>query len=169
MLLTEEPGIYSSAGGTSYWSLLLRLVEKYTDRETAIIASKYFLLDIGKNRQSPFSIFNGRKDHGDKQILEIQEYLEKNYRQKYTVDDIAEKFGITRRSLERKFKKCTYHTLIDYLQRIKIEATKKQLENGRKTVNEVMKEVGYTDVKAFRDLFKKITGLSPIDYRNKFN
>ena len=50
-----------------------------------------------------------------------------------------------------------------------IEAAKKELEQGRKTVNEVMYDVGYTDTKAFRDVFKKVAGLSPIDYRKKYN
>ena len=55
------------------------------------------------------------------------------------------------------------------MQRVKVEAAKKQLELGRKTINEVMFGVGYTDTKAFREVFKKVTGMSPIDYRNKYS
>ncbi len=51
---------------------------------------------------------------------------------------------------------------------MRIEAAKKFFEASRKNVNEIMFEVGYTDTKAFRDIFKKITGLTPIEYRNKF-
>jgi YesN/AraC family two-component response regulator len=54
------------------------------------------------------------------------------------------------------------------MQRVKIEAAKKELETGMKTVSEVMYEVGYNDVKAFREVFKKVSGMSPVDYRNKF-
>ena len=43
------------------------------------------------------------------------------------------------------------------------------LEGTRKTVNEVMYEVGYSDVKAFREVFRKITGVSPLEYREKYN
>jgi transcriptional regulator GlxA family with amidase domain len=85
------------------------------------------------------------------------------------VDELAEKFGIGRRTLERRFKKATNNTVIEYIQRVKIEASKKQLETGRKTVNEVMYNIGYTDNKAFRDVFRKIAGVSPVEYRNKFN
>jgi YesN/AraC family two-component response regulator len=66
-------------------------------------------------------------------------------------------------------KKATSNTVIEYIQRVKIEAAKKNLENGRKNVNEVMYEVGYSDTKAFRTIFKRITGLSPIEYRSKYN
>ena len=77
-------------------------------------------------------------------------------------------FALGRRNLERRFKKATNNTVVEYIQRVKIEAAKKQLEGGRKTINEVMYEVGYTDTKAFREVFKKYTAMSPVDYRNKY-
>jgi transcriptional regulator GlxA family with amidase domain len=79
------------------------------------------------------------------------------------------KFAIGKRHFERRFKKATNNTPVEYIQRVKIEAAKKCLETSRKNVNEVMYDVGYSDTKAFRTVFKKITGLSPVDYRNKYN
>lgn len=168
-IITENNGLYTSGGATSYWNLLLYLVEKYTNREMAIMASKFFLLEIEKNTQSPFIIFSGQKDHDNEEILVIQDFIEKHYSLKLSVDELAEKVGIGRRTFERRFKKATSNTVIEYMQRVKIEAAKKQLELGKKTVNEVMYEVGYTDNKSFRDVFKKLVGMSPVDYRNKFN
>lgn len=168
-IITEQNGIYSSGGATSYWNLLLHLIEKHTSREFAILASKFFVLDISRNSQSPFSIFKGQKIHNDPEMVKVQEFIENNYQDKITVDQLSDKFGIGRRTLERRFKKATNNTIVEYIQRVKIEASKKELETGRKTVNEVMYDVGYNDNKAFRDVFKKIAGLSPIEYRNKYN
>lgn len=168
-IVTDQNGLYSSGGATSYWNLLLYLVEKYTDRETAILISKFFLLDIGRQNQSSFIIFMGQKDHSDEAVQNAQEYIELNYKDKITVDELCDMFGVGRRTFERRFKKATSNTIVEYIQRVKIEAAKKELEQGRKTVNEVMYDVGYTDTKAFRDVFKKIAGLSPIEYRNKYN
>ncbi len=168
-IITDQSGLYSSGGSSSYWNLLLHLVEKYTDRETAIMASKYFALDIGRNSQSAFAIFRGQKDHSDDEIKQAQEYIEQQYAEKLTVDQIAAKFAIVRRTFERRFKKATCNTVIEYIQRVRIEAAKKQLEAGRKTVNEVMYDVGYTDSDAFRNVFKEISGMSPIEYRGKYN
>ena len=167
--VTAQNGLYSSGGATSYWTLLLYLVEKYTNREMSIMASKFFLLDMGRDSQSPFVMFRGQKDHDDIEIVKAQEFIEKHYQSKLTVDELADKYGIGRRTFERRFKKATSNTVVEYMQRVKMEAAKKQLENGRKTVNEVMHDVGYTDTKAFRDVFKKITGMSPVDYRSKYN
>lgn len=168
-IITEEQGIYSSGGANSYWNLLLYLVEKYTDRDTAILASKYFAVDIDRESQSAFMLFQGQKGHEDEAILLAQDFIEQNYADKITVDMLADKFAIGRRSFERRFKKATNNTVVEYIQRVKIEAAKRSFESSRKNINEVMFDVGYTDTKAFRTVFKKITGLTPIEYRNKYN
>lgn len=168
-VITEEQGIYSSGGANSYWSLLLHLVEKFTDRETAILASKYFVVDIDKNTQSPFAIFKGQKEHNDEEVKNVQDYIEQNIEQKITIDALADKVAVGRRSFERRFKRATHNSVLTYIQRVKIEAAKRSFESSRKNINEVMYDVGYTDTKAFRTTFKKITGLTPIEYRNKYN
>jgi len=77
--------------------------------------------------------------------------------------------ALGRRSLERRFKNATKNTVTEYIQRVKIEAAKKSFESSRKNINEVMYDVGYTDTKAFRTIFKKVTGLSPVEYKHKYN
>jgi len=113
-------------------------------------------------------MFQGQKTHSDAAILQVQEFIEENYTNKNTVEELADKFGIGRRSFERRFKKATNNTVVEYMQRVKIEAAKRSFESTLKNINEVMYEVGYTDAKAFRTLFRKITGLTPIEYRNKY-
>lgn len=168
-IITEEHGIYSSGGANSYWSLLLYLVEKYTDRDTAILASKYFAVDIDRDSQAAFMMFEGQKNHDDAAILKVQEFIEEKYADKLSIAELADHAAIGRRSFERRFKKATNNTVVEYIQRVKIEAAKRSFESSLKNINEVMFDVGYTDTKAFRTVFKKVTGLTPIEYRNKYN
>lgn len=167
-IMTAENGIYTSGGAYSYLNLLLYLIEKHLGREMAILISKTFMIDIDKESQSPFIIFQGQREHKDEPVKKAQEYIEKNYGAKITVDRLAEMFALSRRSLERRFKKATNNTIVEYVQRVKIEVAKKTLEKGQKNVGEVMFEVGYADDKAFRSTFKKIAGISPVQYRNKY-
>lgn len=167
-IMTEEDGLYTSGGAYSYLNLLLYLVEKYAGRDTAILIAKAFMIDIDKNSQSPFIIFQGQKTHNDEPIKKAQEFIETNFQERITVDQLADMLAIGRRNLERRFKKATSNTVSEYIQRVKIEAAKKSFETDRKNISEVMYDVGYSDIKAFRTIFKKITGLSPIDYRNKY-
>jgi len=168
-IITDEQGIYSSGGANSFLNLILYLVEKYAGREVALLSAKIFEIEIDRENQSPFFIFDGQKGHDDEPILKAQKYIETNFQEKITIDQLASMLALSRRNLERRFKKATSNTATEYMQRVKIEAAKMSLESSNDNVNEVMMKVGYNDTKAFRNTFKRITGLSPVEYRNKFN
>ncbi|HYF33488.1 MAG TPA: helix-turn-helix domain-containing protein [Chitinophagaceae bacterium] len=167
-IIVEHNGLYSSGGSNAYWNLLLFLVEKFVTREMSIQIAKHFVVNLDKVNQTPFIIFNGLKDHDDAQILESQEYIEENYAEKITVDELADKLHLTRRTFERRFKKCTHCSVIEYLQKVRIEASKKELEAGRKSIDEIIIEVGYSDTQTFRDIFKRFTGTTPVEYKNRY-
>jgi transcriptional regulator GlxA family with amidase domain len=168
-IITDEYGIYSSGGALSYQNLILYLIEKYAGRQLTVLAAKAFAIEIERRSQSPFIMFQAQKDHDDELIKKAQEFIESNYHDKITVDQLAEMSFVSRRNFERRFKKATANTAAEYIQRVKMEAAKARLETSRENVNEVMMKVGYTDDKAFRSTFKRVTGLSPIQYRNKYN
>lgn len=168
-IITDEQGIYTSGGAYSFLNLLLYIIEKYNGREMVIYLAKLMEIELNREDQSQFTIFTGQKDHEDLPIKKAQEYIESNVGAKITVDQLAGLFLISRRNFERRFKKATANTPVEYLQRVKIEAAKKSLETGRENINEIMYAVGYSDSKAFRSTFKKITGLSPLDYKRKYS
>jgi len=168
-IITDENNIYTSGGAYSWLNLILYLVEKYAGREIAVRCAKGFQIDIQRNSQSPFIIFSGQKDHKDTAISTAQEYIEQNIHARITVGQIADMLALGRRNLERRFKQATGNTVMEYIQRVKIEMVKKSLETSRLGVSEAMYKVGYSDPKAFRIVFKKVTGLSPLQYRNRYN
>src|SRR5258705_390552 len=168
-LITAAQGIYTNGGAYSFLNLILFLVEKYFDRQIAILCSKVFQIDIERTSQSPFFIFQAQKNHGDELICEAQTHIEENLSEKISFGELASKLAISRRNFDRRFIKATGNTPVEYLQRVKVEVAKKTLEKGRKSIFEVMYEVGYSDDKAFREVFKKITDLSPLDYRSRYN
>ncbi len=168
-LITDEHGIYTNGGAYSFLNLVIYLVEKYYDRETAVFCAKVFQIEIDRQRQSAFIIFKGQKQHGDDMVQQAQVYIEEHLDEKISVDQLSARFAAGRRNFDRRFIKATGNTPLEYAQRVKIEAAKKALEASRKTIHEVMYEVGYADLKAFREVFRKITGMSPLEYRNKYN
>jgi transcriptional regulator GlxA family with amidase domain len=168
-LITDENGIYTNGGAYSFLNLLIYLVEKYYDRQTAIFCSKVFQIEMDRQSQSPFTIFTGQKLHGDDMIKKAQTYIESKIPEKISVEELSSTFAVSRRSFDRRFIKATGNTPAEYSQRVKVESAKKAFETSRKTINEVMYEVGYSDTKAFREVFKKITGLSPMEYRTRYN
>jgi transcriptional regulator GlxA family with amidase domain len=131
-------------------------------------ACKVFL-DIQPTSMLRIVIFKGQKLHGDEMVQQAQAYIESNPDEKISVEHLSSRFAVGRRNFDRRFIKATGNTPVEYSQRVKIESAKKAFETSRKTINEVMYEVGYADTKAFRDVFKKVTGMSPLDYRSKYN
>ena len=168
-LITDENGIYKNGGAYSFLNLVIYLVEKYYDRQTAIFCSKVFQIEMDRQSQSAFTIFKGQKLHGDEMVKQAQAYIESKVDEKISVEDLSSRFAVGRRNFDRRFIKATGNTPVEYSQRVKIESAKKAFETTRKTINEVMYEVGYSDVKAFREVFRKITGMSPLEYRGKYN
>jgi transcriptional regulator GlxA family with amidase domain len=168
-LITDENGIYTNGGAYSFLNLLIYLVEKYYNRQTAIFCSKVFQIEIDRQSQSEFTIFRGQKLHGDEMVKKAQAYMETNLDEKISVEHLSSRFAVGRRNFDRRFIRATGNTPLEYSQRVKIESAKKAFESGRKTINEVMYNVGYSDVKAFREVFRKITGMSPLEYRSKYN
>ncbi|WP_339901412.1 helix-turn-helix domain-containing protein [uncultured Cyclobacterium sp.] len=168
-ILTEADGIYTSGGAYSFTNLILYLIEKFAGRDTAVAAAKGFMIDIDRSSQSPFMVFSGQKSHQDREVLKAQEHIEKHFNEKLAIDKLCNELAISRRTFERRFKKATANTIVEYYQRVKVEAAKRALETGRKNINEVMYEVGYNDPKAFRDVFRKITDMTPLNYMNKYS
>lgn len=168
-IVTDEDGIYTSGGAYSFLNLMIHLVEKYCGRPAAIYLSKFFEIDIDREDQNQFAIFQAQKDHEDDAIKEAQKYIESNVKSRISVERLAEKYAISSRNFVRRFKKATQNTPLEYIQRVKIEAAKRSLESTQQNVNEIMYQVGYADQKAFRTVFKKYVGLSPVAYKSKYN
>ncbi|MBK8501118.1 MAG: helix-turn-helix domain-containing protein [Saprospiraceae bacterium] len=167
-ILTEYSGIYTSGGSHSGMTLLVHLIEKYCGRNTGNWTSKMFELEVDRGSQSPFNIFQGQRNHEDILIKEVQDFIENNYQKKWQLNDLSKKFNLSKRNLLRRFKKATHNTPIQYLQRVKMEAAKRDLEQTNHSISEIMTGTGYNDVKAFRQTFKKMVGISPSTYRSKY-
>jgi len=168
-VITDEKGIYSSGGAYSFLNLILHLVEKFNGREIALWCAKMFEAEIDRVSQLPFAIFQGQKTHADEPVKKAQVFIESNIDEKISIEQLANRFALSRRNFIRRFKKATQNTPIEYLQRVRIEAAKKSLESSDEPISEVMFKVGYSDRKAFRNVFRKITGLTPLEYKLRYN
>jgi transcriptional regulator GlxA family with amidase domain len=168
LLIADEDRLLTSGACTSYIDLAVYLIERFHGSTVALQSSKAMLHDFSRTSQTPYIVYQPKKDHGDAKILAIQEQMERSYEQDFDADRIARSSGMSRRTFERRFKSATGDTPLAYLQRTRVEAAKQLLESGLQTCDEVAYRVGYEDTGFFRKLFVKHTGLRPSDYRLKF-
>jgi len=166
---TFEQGVYTSGGATNSFHLMLRILEKYCDRDLAVQVAKYFAIDMNREQQTYFSTFRPLQQHRDELVSALQLQIEKCYRDAITVEELMSNIPASRRNLVRRFKIATGFTPIEYLQNTRVEAAKKALEATSDSIQGVMLDCGYNDLKAFRHLFRKSTGMTPTAYREKFS
>lgn len=168
VVVTDDRGVYTSGGATSTFHLLLHILEKYCDRTTAIYTAKVFAIDMDRAGQSYFANWSPSRAHNDELVTAAQQRMEERFQDRVTVEEVIHDLPVSRRNFIRRFKTATGVTPIEYLQRIRIEAAKKLLEGKQENITGVMIQAGYEDAKAFRQLFRKIVGLSPKEYREKY-
>ena len=168
-IITDHNGLYTSGGAFSFTSLLIYLVEKYCGKEVAVLTSKVLMIHVHNIPQHAFAIFSLQRNHDDKDIIKVQDYIDDHLDEKITVELMATKAGLSTRTFIRRFNKATGNTPNEYLQRIRTEKAKQLLTETNSGAEQAGYQVGYEDVSAFRKVFKKITGMTPNEYRKRYN
>ena len=167
-ILTEDGGLICSGATTSFLDLSLFFIEKFGSAELATHCAKALLVEPNRRNQSPYVVFDYQKSHSDEKVLEAQNRMEKHFDQGMPLDALASDLGISPRHFKRRFKNATGDSPLAYLQRVRIEAAKRKLETTLENITEITWQVGYEDSNSFRRLFRKYTGLSPREYRERF-
>jgi transcriptional regulator GlxA family with amidase domain len=167
-IVVDQGRVCTAGGATSFINLVLFLVERHLGKEAAFAASRMFLIDVNKSPQGAYAIFSPQKNHGDAEILRAQEIIERDQGRASTVDTLAQRIAMTKRTFTRRFKSATGNTPSAYIQRVRVEAAKRALEQSRAPLHAVAGDVGYLDVVAFRKTFARWTGLTPAAYRQRY-
>lgn len=167
-IVTGDCGLFTSGGATSSFHLLLHLIQGFCGKEVAVRTAKLFAVDMDRVNQSYFGTFLPTQDHNDELVAMAQKKIEEAYHHAGTIEEMIKDVPASRRNIARRFKLVTGITPIEYLQKTRIEAAKKLLEQTNQQMLEIMLSSGYNDPKAFRKIFKKTVGMTPTGYRAKF-
>src|SRR5262245_46892595 len=166
---TEDGRIFCSGGVYAAIDLSLYLVEKFCGHEIALKCAKSLLLSMPRGRQSGYSVVQLSRPHSDEKIRETEEYLQQHFDGDISIDRLAERVGMGPRNFIRRFKAATGRVPGTYLQMLRVSAAKEMLETGRSSIQTVSSKIGYEDIGFFRNLFKRHTGMTPGEYRERFS
>lgn len=158
-----------ACGGASSWQdLALLLIARYGSSEEAIRISRFFLYQWHRDGQLPYASMATNVIHGDGVVLKCQTWLAENYDRADVVTEVVRVSGLPKRTFDRRFRAATGYSPLAYVQALRIEEAKQMLETGTVPVSAIGREVGYEDVGSFRRLFRRLAGMSPGDYRRRF-
>lgn len=168
-LITRDEHIYCAGGGLAWFDVGLHLIERFYGFEIAIQTAKSFVIDYRRDSQLSYSLMRIAKPHQDELVQKVQKWLELHFHEQFSIEDLAQQFNVTLRTLIRHFNSALNLPPNRYLQAIRIEAAQKRLEETEHSIDVIMQAVGYQDPSSFRRLFRKKTGLTPLEYRRRFS
>jgi len=167
-MLTKDEHIYCAGGGLAWFDLGLHMIERFIGFEAAIQTAKAFVIDYRRDSQLSYSLMGLAKPHKDAQIKDVQQWLTKHYALNLSIDEIAQQFSMSKRTLIRRFNQALNMPPLTYIQGLRIEGAQKLLEESDMHIDAIMHKVGYEDTSSFRRLFKSKTGCTPSEYRSRF-
>jgi transcriptional regulator GlxA family with amidase domain len=168
-LIVENERLICSGALTSYLNLVLCIIEKLTDKSLALSCSKMMLIDINRNSQAPYIMQQKLLDYSDDMVTKAQHWLYTNFQNKVDFKVLSDHLAVSYRTFIRRFKLATGETPSKYLQQLRIEASKDLLETTNLNLEAIIESVGYSDASSFSILFKRLTQLTPKEYRVRFS
>ena len=166
-MVVAHKNIYCAAGSTAAGDLALFIVGKYLGADTARRAARMLLLDVNRPREA-YAGFPAVSNHPDDSIREAQEYMQRKLKADVNVADAADHVGLSRRQFTRRFLNAVGDHPLQYIQKLKVEHARERLELSEARIDAIAFEVGYENMASFRKVFKEQTGISPSEYRRRF-
>lgn len=167
-VVIEEPDLITAGGIMAWLDLGLRILRRYYGAALVSQLSHYLVWDSGDREQRYYRCFQPPKQHGDAAILTLQHWLELHFHEPVILSALAQQIAMSERTLQRRFLQVTQLTVTRYLQLLRVEKARELLETTTLPVEQIIWKIGYDDRASFNKLFKKQTGLSPLQYRQRF-
>lgn len=167
-LVVQDDRLFTAGASSAYLNLALLLAAQFGNPQLASLCSKTLLVDPNRASQAPYAMLGSTTEHGDELVARVQFWMQTHVQSNIDLAQLAAQFAVSERTLIRRFKQAAGDTPTGYFQQVRVEAAKRLLESTELSTEAVTERVGYSDLSSFRRLFKKITRLSPGEYRRRF-
>jgi len=164
--ITRDKNIYCTGSVNAARDIMLHFVEHLFGEAISSQVSRHFTHELKRSYESLLLNREQSNTHHDETIIKVQEWLQSHYRETVSVADLATRFQLSARSLNRRFKQATNTTPLQYLQDTRIKQAKELLKQSNLLISEISDRVGYQDASYFTGLFKKINSVTPNEYRS---
>ncbi len=167
-MLVEDGAALTSGGATAVLDLVIRQIADVGGEELSKQTSRLLVLDTERQSQAPFVSEALLDKARDSMSERIERFLQRRLHQDIRVAQLASHCGISERGLLRHFQTRFGVAPLTYIQRLRVERAKVLLETTHLTLEEIVDRCGYADASSFRKLFRRMTTLTPGDYRSRF-
>ncbi len=166
--IVDDGDLITTAGLMAWSELGLRLVDRLMGPSIAADTARFLVIEHSDSASQCGSNFAPILGHGDAAILKVQHALQASGAVDVSLAAMAQAAGLEERTFLRRFRTATGLKPTEYCQHLRVGKARQMLEFTTTTIDQIAWTVGYQDPSAFRAIFRKITGLAPSDYRNRF-
>lgn len=163
--ITKAGNLYCAASVNSLADLTVHFVQRLFGKTVASHVERHFSHEIRKSYESVGFFEAAHNPHPDEDIMQTQIWLHDNYYRDISLPQVAERFGMSVRTFNRRFKAALGQTPLDYLQEIRVSTARDLLKTSNLSIAEIADKVGYQDTGHFTSLFKKHFSTTPTAYR----
>lgn len=163
--ITQAGNLYCAASVNSLADLTVHFIQRLFGKEIANHVERHFSHEIRRAYEASGFFEKEHNLHPDEDITQIQIWLQDNYHRDIVMAQLAEKFGMSTRTLNRRFKDAVGISPLDFLQEVRVNIAKDLLKTSNLSISEIVDKVGYQDVGFFTALFKKHLATTPMAYR----
>lgn len=164
-LITQTNSIYCAGSVNALADLMVYFARQIYGEEISRHMESQFSPEIRRAYSATMYTEEGEHPHHDEDIARVQDYLTTHCNETLSLTEVADKFGLSSRTFNRRFKQITGSTPLQYLQRSRLENAQELLRNSNLSVAEIAGHVGYQDVSYFASLFRKHFAMPPMRYR----
>ena len=167
-LKDQDRGVVTAGAVFAWHDLAFYLISRFCGYRHAVETAKVFLMNDHIEGQSPYVVMTRSMTVKDAIVADCQSWIAENYEVENPVERMIGRSGLRARTFARRFRAATGYAPMDYVQALRIEEAKQELERDQRPVEHIAAMVGYEDPASFRRVFKKRVGLTPAAYRKKF-
>jgi transcriptional regulator GlxA family with amidase domain len=161
--------MFSCAGVTAAFDLMLSLIEEDLGREAALAVARFFVMFLKRpGGQSQFSAQLAAQFVSREPIQRAQQWIHDHRRDGLSVSELAQEVGMSQRNFARAFANETNMTPATYVELARIDAARRLLEESHLSLQQVAFESGFSSPQAMRRAFARHLDVTPGDYRQRF-
>ena len=165
----RDGALYTTAGVTAGMDLALALVEEDYGRDLALIVARYMVMFLKRpGGQSQFSAHLAAQMSSKTRIQQAQEYVLANLTASLSIDGLAQHAGMSTRNFSRVFRQETNMTPAQFVDAARLDAARRLLQETGGTLQTIADSSGFMSVSTMRRIFQRDLGVSPGDYRRRF-
>ena len=168
-MITRDGNIWCSGGASAWQDISLSLVQHWFGSDTAQQCARLLLLEHDRDDQRRYMGFAAGRQHQDHLIHQAQDWLDQHAGEVFTLEQLAARVNLSERQFKRRFTAAVQMPPRTYVQSLRMEQAKRALVQSKRQVDSIARACGYEDVRFFRALFRRSTGLTPQAYRAKFS